>query len=90
MKIFVDIDQTICFYEGVTQTYAKQGSIDYSTASPYKDRIEKINKLKGDIDSIKTRLNNMQKPKEPEISQPVIDFKDILKSKLSSDPNFLN
>ena len=45
MKIFVDIDQTICFYEGVTQTYAKQGSIDYSTASPYKDRIEKINKL---------------------------------------------
>ena len=45
MKIFVDIDQTICFYEGITQTYAKQGSIDYSTASPYKDRIEKINKL---------------------------------------------
>ena len=45
MKIFVDIDQTICFYEGITQTYAKQGSIDYSTASPYKDRIEKINNL---------------------------------------------
>tara|TARA_B100001093_G_scaffold505687_1_gene563420 strand:- start:478 stop:801 length:324 start_codon:yes stop_codon:yes gene_type:complete len=45
MKIFVDIDQTICFYEGKTQTYAKPGSIDYSTASPYKDRIEKINNL---------------------------------------------
>ena len=34
--IYIDIDGTICRYEG---------SVDYNLAIPYKDRIEKINKL---------------------------------------------
>lgn len=33
---FVDIDETICFYEN---------SREYHLAKPYKDRIQKINKL---------------------------------------------
>lgn len=36
MKIYVDIDETICYYEGER---------DYSKALPYYDRIKKINKL---------------------------------------------
>jgi hypothetical protein len=36
MIIFVDIDETICFYDGKR---------DYNLAKPYKERIEKINKL---------------------------------------------
>ena len=41
--IFVDVDETICHYgnPGVKRTEA----VDYSTAIPFKDRIEKINKL---------------------------------------------
>ena len=44
MIIFVDIDDTICYYE------KKGDNLDYSRAIPYKDRIEKINNLydKGD------------------------------------------
>ena len=36
MKIYVDIDETICFYEGER---------NYPDALPIKDRIEKINSL---------------------------------------------
>lgn len=36
MKIYVDIDETICFYENIR---------DYSLASPIHGNIEKINKL---------------------------------------------
>lgn len=36
MIIFVDIDETICYYEGER---------DYNLAKPYYERIEKINKL---------------------------------------------
>ncbi len=41
--IYVDVDETICHYgnPGVKRTKA----VDYSTAIPFKDRIEKINKL---------------------------------------------
>ena len=42
--IFVDIDETICHYNQ-KQKYAAIGSIDYSTAIPNKNRIDKINKL---------------------------------------------
>jgi hypothetical protein len=38
MIIFVDIDETICYYETSENT-------DYSLAKPYYDRINKINKL---------------------------------------------
>jgi len=39
--IFVDIDDTICYYD-----FERNGkAVDYSLAKPYKDRIEKINKL---------------------------------------------
>ena len=41
MKIFVDIDDTICFYDKADNLTNK----DYSKAQPYKDRILKINKL---------------------------------------------
>jgi hypothetical protein len=40
MKIFVDIDDTICYY-----TEQFQGKMDYSKAMPYTSRIAKINKL---------------------------------------------
>ena len=36
MIIFVDIDETICYYEAER---------NYNLAKPYYDRIEKINKL---------------------------------------------
>lgn len=39
MVIYVDIDETICFHKEVN------GDRDYSKASPYQERIEKINKL---------------------------------------------
>tara|TARA_B110000977_G_scaffold190833_1_gene262126 strand:- start:3782 stop:4105 length:324 start_codon:yes stop_codon:yes gene_type:complete len=45
MKVFVDIDETICYYEGIKQTHATVNSIDYSKAKPHIDRIQKINKL---------------------------------------------
>lgn len=39
--IFVDIDDTICYYD-----FERNGkAVDYSLAKPHKDRIEKINKL---------------------------------------------
>jgi len=43
--IYVDIDQTICYYKGINQTHAKVNIIDYATAIPYPERITKINKL---------------------------------------------
>lgn len=43
MIIFVDIDETICYYEG---------GRDYKLAKPYYDRIEKINKLYKDGNTI--------------------------------------
>ncbi len=42
MIIFVDIDDTICYYKRDDE------SKDYSKAIPYKKRIEKINKLYND------------------------------------------
>ena len=36
MIIFVDIDETICYYEGKR---------DYKLAKPYYNRIEKVNNL---------------------------------------------
>jgi len=38
MKIFVDIDETICFYKGVDR-------LGYKNAIPHKNNIDKINKL---------------------------------------------
>tara|TARA_B100001093_G_C26560535_1_gene898463 strand:+ start:593 stop:892 length:300 start_codon:yes stop_codon:yes gene_type:complete len=38
MRIFVDIDETICFYDGVDR-------LGYKNAIPNKDNISKINKL---------------------------------------------
>ena len=43
MIIFVDIDETICHYEGKR---------DYKLAKPYYERIEKINKLYKDGNTI--------------------------------------
>lgn len=40
MKIYVDIDDTICYYDNVPI-----GKKDYSKAKPYTERINKINKL---------------------------------------------
>jgi len=42
--IFVDIDETICFYENQNQKTAA-GKRDYSKAYPDTDNIAKINKL---------------------------------------------
>ena len=39
MIIYVDIDETICYYEG---------NRDYKLALPYESRIKKINKLPKD------------------------------------------
>jgi CMP-N,N'-diacetyllegionaminic acid synthase len=39
MIIYVDIDDTICYYPN------KNDKMDYNNASPYLDRINKINKL---------------------------------------------
>ena len=38
MRIFVDIDETICFYDGVDR-------LGYKNAIPNQDNISKINKL---------------------------------------------
>ena len=43
--IFVDIDDTICYYKDVVQKNADINTIDYNTALPYLERIHKINKL---------------------------------------------
>ncbi len=43
MKIYVDIDETICFYEGTRE---------YSKALPIRDNIAKINKLYDDGNEI--------------------------------------
>ena len=43
--IYVDIDETICHYGEKFQKHAHVGAIDYSTAIPYTERIDKINKL---------------------------------------------
>ena len=42
MRIYVDVDDTICYYDS---KFYGTGPKDYSLALPYKDRIEKINKL---------------------------------------------
>jgi hypothetical protein len=41
MLIYVDIDDTICYYENA---YSKK-KMDYGQALPYAERIKKINKL---------------------------------------------
>lgn len=41
--IFVDVDETICHYGN--NGNKRTGPTDYSTAIPYPERIEKINKL---------------------------------------------
>ena len=46
MIIFVDIDNTICYYDNLNST------LDYSNAKPYVERIEKINKLFDNGDTI--------------------------------------
>jgi len=38
MRVFVDIDETICFYDGVDR-------LGYKNAIPNRENIEKINKL---------------------------------------------
>lgn len=43
MIIFIDIDETICYYDGER---------DYNLAKPYYDRIEKINSLYNAGDTI--------------------------------------
>ena len=43
--IFVDIDETICYYDNINQTNAKVNTVDYNLAKPYIERILKINKL---------------------------------------------
>lgn len=48
MKIYVDVDDTICYYDREFDGIGK----DYSLAIPYKDRIEKINKLYDEGDKI--------------------------------------
>ena len=45
MKIYVDIDDTICYYDTVITIGTGK---DYNLAKPYKERIEKINKLYDD------------------------------------------
>ena len=40
MIIYVDIDDTICYYENDDKKY-----LDYSKAKPYYERIKKINNL---------------------------------------------
>ena len=47
MKIFVDIDETICFYE------SKEKRLGYRNAIPNMDNISKINKLHDDGHHIK-------------------------------------
>ena len=39
MLIFVDIDNTICYYDN------SNNNLDYNNAKPYKQRIQKINQL---------------------------------------------
>ena len=46
MKIYVDIDNTICYYK------IENVENDYSIAIPYKERIEYINKLYEDGNNI--------------------------------------
>ena len=41
MLIYIDIDDTICYYEHLDKTK----KMDYSLAKPYVERINKINKL---------------------------------------------
>jgi hypothetical protein len=45
MIIYVDIDDTICYYE-------TKGDKNYENAKPYKERIEKINKLYNENNTI--------------------------------------
>ena len=47
MRIYVDIDDTICYYNKSDGWKEGVGG-DYSLAKPYKERIEKINKLYDD------------------------------------------
>jgi CMP-N,N'-diacetyllegionaminic acid synthase len=46
MIIYVDIDDTICYYENYNK------NLDYSQALPYSKRIQKINKLYENGDTI--------------------------------------
>lgn len=39
MIIYIDIDDTICYYDN------SNNNLDYNNAKPYKERIQKINKL---------------------------------------------
>ena len=43
MVIYVDIDETICFYSGGRDYYSD--SVDYADATPNFENIDKINKL---------------------------------------------
>ena len=45
MIIFVDIDETICYYENCNQSHCDKNVINYESAKPYHERIQKINKL---------------------------------------------
>jgi hypothetical protein len=49
MIIYVDIDETICFYE---EEIALDGKKEYSTAIPCQENIDKINKLWDEGDTI--------------------------------------
>ena len=50
MKIFVDIDDTICFYDDALTKYSI--GRDYNTATPNYENIAKINKLYEDGNEI--------------------------------------
>ncbi len=41
MKVYIDIDDTICYYENLDT----KKKMEYDKALPYKNRIDKINKL---------------------------------------------
>jgi Leucine-rich repeat (LRR) protein len=69
MKIFVDIDETICFYDGVER-------LGYKNSIPNYKNIEKINKLYDEGNEITywTARGTISK----------IDYLDLTKSQLNS------
>jgi hypothetical protein len=69
MKIFVDIDETICFYDGVER-------LGYKNSIPNYKNIEKINKLYDEGNEITywTARGTVSK----------IDYLDLTKSQLNS------
>ena len=69
MKIYVDIDETICFYDGVER-------LGYKNAIPNKDNIKKINNLFDRGNHIKYYTGGGSVSK--------IDYYDLTKNQLDS------